>query len=146
MSKRRNTNRKWSNMLSTKYRNHQHVDDTAYQEASYRKRHFYEKSCWDKMQYSDTNFYPQMTYATLQDSISETNRDALERLHMSFAEQEKLYSASEKEAQVTDSFVDLQNDNAELAPKIKSNKRKWLFGMGAGTVLAGVIAYAFKRY
>ena len=42
--------------------------------------------------------------------------------------------------------VDLQNDNAELAPKIKSNKRKWLFGMGAGTVLAGVIAYAFKRY
>ena len=29
MSKRRNTNRKWSNMLSTKYRNHQHVDDKA---------------------------------------------------------------------------------------------------------------------
>lgn len=146
MSKIRNTNRKWSNMLSTKYRNHQHVDDKAFQEASNCKRYFYDKSCWEKMQRSDTNLYTHMTYAALQDNISETNRDALERLHMSFAEQEKLYSAREKEAQVTDSFVDLQNDNAELAPKIKSNKRKWLFGMGAGTVLAGVIAYAFKRY
>lgn len=146
MSKIRNTNRKWSNMLSTKYRNHQHVDDKAFQEASNCKRYFYDKSCWEKMQRSDTNLYTHMTYAALQDNISETNRDALERLHISFAEQEKLYSASEKEAQVTDSFVDLQNDNAELAPKIKSNKRKWLFGMGAGTVLAGVIAYAFKRY
>ena len=146
MSKIRNTNRKWSNMLSTKYRNHQHVDDKAFQEASNCKRHIYEKSCSDKMQHSDTNFYTHMNYEALQDRISETNRDALKKLHMLFAEQEKSYSASEKEAQVTDSFVDLQNDNAELAPKIKSNKRKWLFGMGAGTVLAGVIAYAFKRY
>lgn len=146
MSKRRNTNRKWSNMLSTKYRNHQHVDDKAFQEASNCKRHIYEKSCSDKMQHSDTNFYTHMNYEALQDRISETNRDALERLHMSFAEQEDKYTTLEEEVQVTDSFVDLQNDNAELAPKIKSNKRKWLFGMGAGTVLAGVIAYAFKRY
>ena len=146
MSKIRNTNRKWSNMLSTKYRNHQHVDDKAFQEASNCKRHIYEKSCSDKMQHSDTNFYTHMNYEALQDRISETNRDALERLHMSFAEQEDKYTTLEEEVQVTDSFVDLQNDNAELAPKIKSNKRKWLFGMGAGTVLAGVIAYAFKRY
>ncbi len=133
-------------MLSTKYRNHQHVDDKAFQEASNCKRHIYEKSCSDKMQHSDTNFYTHMNYEALQDRISETNRDALERLHMSFAEQEDKYTTLEEEVQVTDSFVDLQNDNAELAPKIKSNKRKWLFGMGAGTVLAGVIAYAFKRY
>lgn len=145
MSKRRNTNRKWSNMLSTKYRNHQHVDDTAYQEASYRKRHFYENSCWDKMQYSDTNFYPQMTYATLQDSISETNRDALERLHMSFAEQEDKYTTIEEEVQVAETYADVEIDNTEFAPKIKSNQRKWLFGLGAFTALASVIFYVFKN-
>ena len=147
MSKRRNTNRKWSNMLSTKYRNHQHVDDTAHQEASNCKRYFYDKSYWEKMQRSDTNLYTHMTYAALQDNISETNRNALERLLMSFAEQEDQHTTLEDEVQVADTYVvDVQIDNTVIAPKIKSNKRKWLFGMGEGSVLVGVIAYVFKRY
>lgn len=145
MSKRRNTNRKWSNMLSTKYRNHQHVDDTAYQEASNCKRYFYDKSCWEKMQLSDTNLYTHMTYAALQDHISETNRDALERLHMSFAEQEDKYTTFEEEVQVAETYADVEIDNTEPAPKIKSNQRKWLFGLGAVTALASVIFYVFKN-
>ena len=134
MSKRRNTNRKWSNMLSTKYRNHQHVDDKAFQEASNCKRYFYDKSCWEKMQRSDTNLYTHMTYAALQDNISETNRDALERLHMSFAEQEKLYSASEKEAQVTFNYDEVESDSTKFMPKPKTSRLTWFIGMGLATL------------
>ena len=145
MSKRRNTNRKWSNMLSTKYRNHQHVDDKAFQEASNCKRYFYDKSCWEKMQRSDTNLYTHMTYATLQDNISETNRDALERLHISFAEQEDKYKTLEEEIQVTNTYDKVEITSTEYIPKFKKNKRKWLYGLSTGDVLAGVMAYVFKK-
>ena len=40
-----------------------------------------------------------------------------------------------------------EEETVETEPesKPKSNKRKWLFGLGASTVLAGVIAYVFKN-
>lgn len=145
MSKRRNTNRKWSNMLSTKYRNHQHVDDTAYQESSYRKRHIYEKSCSDKMQHSDTNFYTHMNYEALQDCISETNRDALKKLHMLFAEQEKSYSASEKEAQVTFNYDEVESDSTKFMPKPKTSRLTWFIGIGLATLGAVGIMVIVKR-
>ena len=121
-------------MLSIKYRNHQHVDDTTYQETSNSKRYSYDKSCWEKMQHSDTNFYVHMTYAALQDSISETNRDALERLHMSFAEQEKTYSASEKEAQVTYNYDEVESDSTKFMPKPKNSRLTWFIGLGLATL------------
>ena len=136
MSKIRNTNRKWSNMLSTKYRNHQHVDDKAFQEASNCKRYFYDKSCWEKMQRSDTNLYTHMTYAALQDNISETNRDALEKLHMSFVKlEEKVLETNNVETEVA--IIE-----PELKPK--DSKHKWL-AWGAGAALAGVMAHLFKN-
>lgn len=145
MSKIRNTNRKWSNMLSTKYRNHQHMDYTAFQEISYCKRQFQDNSCCGQMQHYDTSFCTPMTYVALQDCISETNREALKRLHISFAEQEDKYKTLEEEIQVTNTYDKVEITSTEYIPKFKKNKRKWLYGLSTGAVLAGVMAYVFKK-
>lgn len=145
MSKRRNTNRKWSNMLSTKYRNHQHMDYTALQETSYCKRQFQDNNCCGQIQHYDTSFCTPMTYVALQDCISETNRDALKRLHISFAEQEDKYKTLEEEIQVTNTYDKVEIASTEYIPKFKKNKRKWLYGLSTGAVLAGVVAYVFKK-
>ena len=145
MSKRRNTNRKWSNMLSIKYRNHQHMDYTAFQEISYCKRQFQDNSCYGQMQHYDTSFCTPMTYVALQDCISETNREALKRLHISFAEQEDKYKTLEEEIQVTNTYDKVEITSTEYIPKFKKNKRKWLYGLSTGAVLAGVMAYVFKK-
>ena len=62
-----------------------------------------------------------------------------------FVEQEDKYTTFEEEVQVAETYADVEIDNTEPAPKIKSNQRKWLFGLGAFTALASVIFYVFKN-
>jgi hypothetical protein len=86
-----------------------------------------------------------MTYVALQDCISETNRDALKRLHISFAEQEDKCKTLEEEIQVTNTYDKVEIASTEYIPKLKKNKCKWLYGLSSGAVLAGVVAYVFKK-
>ena len=81
----------------------------------------------------------------LEDCISASNREALERLLRSLAEHEETNSAPDGMLEEADAHVEVETVETEPESKPKSNKRKWLFGLGASTVLAGVIAYVFKN-
>ena len=145
MCKKSYYDRKRSNMLSTKYRNHQYVDGKAYHETFYSESLIYETSYSGMMQSSKTHFYVHLTYAPIQDRISMTNRQALQELCMTLTMQQEMYSAREEEVQITDNYVEVETISTEPESKPKSNKRKWLFGLGASTVLAGMITYVFKN-
>lgn len=132
--------RKKSKTISTIIRNHQYVDGKGYRITIYGDSNIRYYGYNGPMRQSRTVDYRNFTLTTLQDRISATNRDALEKLQMSLIAQEEEYSTHEE---VTDTYIEVETTATE--PKPKSNKRKWLIGLGAGTVLAGVIAYVFKN-
>ena len=137
VKKERNTDRKWSKMRSIKYRNHQYMDGTVYQETVYFKRYVDDTSCCSMMQHSGAYFFVHLTCVPLQDCISKTNRDALEKLHMSFVELEE---------KVHETNTDVETEVAIIEPELKSkySRHKWL-AWGAGAALAGVMAHLFKN-
>lgn len=134
--------RKKSKTISVIIRNHQYVDGKSYRITIYGDSNIRYQSLSGPMRQSDTIDYRSFTQTTLRDSISETNRDALEKLQMILIAQEEEYSTHEE---VTNSYVEVKTTSTEPESKPKSNKRKWLFGLGASTVLAGMITYVFKN-
>ena len=139
---------KRSKTISTIIRNHQYVDGKGYRITIYGDSNIRYHGYSGPMRQSNTIDYRSFTQTTLKDYISETNRDALEKLQMTLIAQEEEYFAHEEEVeevQITDNFVEVETTSTEPESKPKSNKRKWLFGLGASTVLAGVIAYVFKN-
>jgi hypothetical protein len=134
---------KRSKTISIIIRNHQYdVDGKGYRITIYGDSNIRYQSLSGPMRQSDTIDYRSFTQTTLRDSISETNRDALEKLQMILIAQEEEYSTHEE---VTNSYVEVKTTSTEPESKPKSNKRKWLFGLGASTVLAGMITYVFKN-
>ena len=85
------------------------------------------------------------TQTSLEDCISTSNRAALEYLHMSLTEQDETNSTPSVMLQEADAHVEVESVETEPESKPKSNKRKWLFGLGASTVLAGIITYVIKK-
>ena len=139
---------KRSKTISTIIRNHQYdVDGKGYRITIYGDSNIRYQSLSGPMRQSDTIDYRSFTQTTLRDHISETNRDALEKLQMALIAQEEEYSAHEVvvEVQITDNFVEVETTSTEPVHKPKSNKRKWLFGLGASTVLAGIITLVIKN-
>jgi hypothetical protein len=134
---------KRSKTISIIIRNHQYdVDGKGYRITIYGDSNIRYQSLSGTMRQSDTIDYRSFTQTTLRDSISETNRDALEKLQMILIAQEEECSTHEE---VTNSYVEVETISTEPESKPKSNKRKWLFGLGASTVLAGMITYVFKN-
>ncbi len=148
---------KTSKTISVFIRNHQYKDGQGFRITTFGESNIHHQSCSVPMRESDIVDYRCFTQTSLQDRISETNRDALKKLHMTLTEEEKTYSSREKEVQVTDSYDEVETTctytyaeaeveitDTESTPKPKSNKWKWIAGVAAGTGLAGMIAYVFK--
>ena len=139
---------KRSKTISTIIRNHQYVDGKGYRITIYGDSNIRYHGYSGPMRQSNTIDYRSFTQTTLKDYISETNRNALEKLQMTLIAQEEAYSAHEEvveEVQITDNFVEVETTSTEPVHKPKSNKRNWLIGLGAGTLLAGMITYVFKN-
>ena len=136
---------KTSNSISVYIRNHQYNDGHGYRITTFSESSTRYQSCCAPMRQSDTVDYRSFTQTCLEDCISASNREALERLLRSLAEHEETNSAPDGMLEEADAHVEVETVETEPESKPKSNKRKWLFGLGASTVLAGVIAYVFKN-
>ena len=101
--------------------------------------------CDAPMRQSNVVDYRSFTLTSLGDCISASNREVLQHIHMLLTEHEEMSSAPDDMFLETDAHVEVETVETELESKPKSNKRKWLFGLGASTVLAGVIVYVFKN-
>ena len=145
---------KRSKTISTIIRNHQYdVDGKGYRITIYGDSNIRYQSLSDPMRQSNVVDYRSFTLTSLGDCISASNREVLQHLHMLLTEHEEMSSAPDGMFLETDAHVEVETDahaeeetvETEPVHKPKSNKRKWLFGLGASTVLAGVIAYVFKN-
>ena len=141
---------KRSKTISTIIRNHQYdVDGKGYRITIYGDSNIRYQSLSDPMRQSNVVDYRSFTLTSLEDCISASNREVLQHLHMSLTEHEGTNSAPdgmflETDAHVeveTDAHVEVETDETEPESKPKSNNRKLLIGLGAGSVLAGMIAY-----
>ena len=137
--------RKWSKTLSTIIRNHQHEDGQSYRIIKFGESNlrYYP---WDIPTHQASTVDCRIfTQTSLEDCISASNLEELQHLHMSLTEHEETNSAPDGMLQETDAHVEVETDENEPESKPKSNKRKWLFGLGASTVLAGIITYVIKK-
>ncbi len=145
---------KRSKTISTIIRNHQYdVDGKGYRITIYGDSNIRYQSLSAPMRQSNVVDYRSFTLTSLGDCISASNREVLQHLHMSLTEHEETNSAPDSMFLETDAHVEVETDahvevetvGTEPESKPKSNKRKWLFGLGASTVLAGMITYVFKN-
>ena len=144
---------KTSNSISVYIRNHQYNDGHGYRITTFSESSTRYQSCCAPMRQSDTVDYRSFTQTCLEDCISASNREALERLLRSLTEHEEMSSAPDGMFLETDAHVEVETDadaeeetvETEPESKPKSNKRKWLYGLGASTVLAGIFTYVIKK-
>ena len=153
---------KRSKTISTIIRNHQYdVDGKGYRITIYGDSNIRYQSLSEPMRQSNVVDYRSFTLTSLEDCISASNREVLQLLHTSLTEHEETNSAPdgmfletdahvevETDAHVeveTDAHVEMETVETEPESKPKSNKRKLLIGLGAGTLLAGIITYVFKN-
>ena len=137
--------RKKSKTISTIIRNHQYVDGKGYRITIYGDSNIRYQSLSDPMRQSNVVDYRSFTLTSLGDCISASNREVLQHLHMLLTEHEEMSSAPDGMFLETDAHVEVETVETEPESKPKSNKRKWLFGLGASTVLAGIITYVIKK-
>ena len=138
---------KRSKTISTIIRNHQYdVDGKGYRITIYGDSNIRYQSLSDPMRQSNVVDYRSFTLTSLGDCISASNREVLQHLHMLLTEHEEMSSAPDDKFLETDAHVEVETVETELESKPKSNKRKWLFGLGASTVLAGIFTYVIKKY
>lgn len=123
--------------ISVIIRNHPYVDGKGFRLTMFGDSNIHYVNCDAPMRWP--------TLTSLEDCISASNRDALQNLRMSLTEHEGTNSAHDDTLQEADARVDVHTVKTESESKPKSNKRKWLFGLGAKTVLAGIIAYVIKN-
>lgn len=126
-------------------RNHQYVEGKSYRVTTFGESNVCYQSCCGPMRQSDTVDYRSFSQTALQDCISASNLEVLQHLHMSLTEHEETNSAPDGMLQEADAHVEVETVETEPESKPKSNKRKWLFGLGASTVLAGIITYVIKK-
>ena len=153
---------KRSKTISTIIRNHQYdVDGKGYRITIYGDSNIRYQSLSAPMRQSNVVDYRSFTLTSLGDCISASNREVLQHLHMSLTEHEETNSAPdgmfletdahvevETDAHVeveTDAHVEVETVETEPESKPKSNKRKLLIGLGASTVLAGIITCVIKK-
>ena len=137
--------RKKSKTISTIIRNHQYVDGKGYRITIYGDSNIRYQSLSDPMRQSNVVDYRSFTLTSLGDCISASNREVLQHLHMLLTEHEEMSSAPDDMFLETDAHVEVETVETELESKPKSNKRKWLYGLGASTVLAGIFTYVIKK-
>ena len=137
--------RKKSKTISTIIRNHQYVDGKGYRITIYGDSNIRYQSLSDPMRQSNVVDYRSFTLTSLGDCISASNREVLQHLHMLLTEHEEMSSAPDGMFLETDAHVEVETVETELESKPKSNKRKWLYGLGASTVLAGIFTYVIKN-
>ena len=136
---------KTSKTISVFIRNHQYKDGQGYRITTFGESNIRHQSCNGPMRESDTIDYKSFAQISLQDRICETNRDALKKLHMTLTEQEKTYSASEKEVQVTENYDEVEVARTEFMPKPKNNRLTRFIGLGLATLGAVGIILVFKK-
>ena len=136
---------KRSKTISTIIRNHQYVDGVGYRITIYGGNNRRYDSCDDPMRPSNVVDYRSFTLTSLEDCISASNLEMLQHLHTSLTEHEETNSAPDGMLQETDAHVEVETVETEPESKPKSNKRKLLFGLGAGSVLAGIITYVIHH-
>lgn len=137
---------KRSKTISTIIRNHQYdVDGKGYRITIYGDSNIRYQSLSAPMRQSNVVDYRSFTLTSLGDCISASNREVLQHLHMSLTEHEETNSAPDGMFLETDAHVEVETTSTEPVHKPKSNKRNWLIGLGAGTLLAGMITYVFKN-
>ena len=137
--------RQKSKTISTIIRNHQYVDGKGYRITIYGDSNIRYQSLSDPMRQSNVVDYRSFTLTSLGDCISASNREVLQHLHMLLTEHEEMSSAPDDMFLETDAHVEVETVETELESKPKSNKRKWLYGLGASTVLAGIFTYVIKK-
>ena len=137
---------KRSKTISTIIRNHQYdVDGKGYRITIYGDSNIRYQSLSDPMRQSNVVDYRSFTLTSLGDCISASNREVLQHLHMLLTEHEEMSSAPDGMFLETDAHAEEETVETEPESKPKSNKRKWLFGLGASTVLAGIFTYVIKK-
>ena len=137
---------KRSKTISIIIRNHQYdVDGKGYRITIYGDSNIRYQSLSDPMRQSNVVDYRSFTLTSLGDCISASNREVLQHLHMLLTEHEEMSSAPDDMFLETDAHVEVETVETELESKPKSNKRKWLYGLGASTVLAGIFTYVIKK-
>lgn len=135
---------KTSKTISVFIRNHQYKDGQGYRITTFGESNIRHQSCNGPMRESNTIDYKSFSQISLQDRISETNRDALKKLHMTLTEQEKTYSVSEKKVQETDNYDEVEVARTEFMPKSKKNRLMGLVGLGGAALGAVGIFWAFR--
>lgn len=136
---------KRSKTISVIIRNHQYVDGKGYRMTIFGDSNLRYDLCDAPMRRSNVVDYRSFTLTSLEDCISASNLEVLQHLHMSLTEHEETNSAPDGMLQEADAHVEVETVETEPESKPKSNKRKWLFGLGASTVLAGIITYVIKK-
>ena len=136
--------KKTSKTISVFIRNHQYKDGQGYRITTFGESNIRHQSCNGPMRESNTIDYKSFSQISLQDRISETNRDALKKLHMTLTEQEKTYSDNEKKVQVTDNYDEVEVARTEFMPKSKKNRLMGLVGFGVAALGAVGIILAFR--
>lgn len=125
-------------------RNHQYVDGKGYRVTTFGESNVRYQSCCGPMRQSDMVDYRSFSQTALQDCISVTDREALEKLYVSISEDQAMRPVQEEEDKMVYSHVDEAAVETERPPK--SKVWKWLVGLGIGGAAAtGIIAYVFKK-
>ena len=129
--------RKWSKTVSTIIRNHQHVDGQSYRIMKFGESNLRYKP-WDVHTHQAGTVDCRIFIQTrVEDNISASNREALERLFRSLTEQEEEYS-TRKEQELT---TRLNGRRYVDEPEIK---RKGLVACGM-VLLAAIVFGASKK-
>lgn len=125
-------------MLSGVIGRHQNCDDRRY--ISKRKNRMVEFVEEDSYNYNRKHQVIKKT--TVGDLIGETRQKELRRIVLTKEQLEQFETNTVTEEDVYD---EVEIASTEYIPKFKKNKRKWLYGLSTGAVLAGVMAYVFKK-
>jgi len=136
---------KRSKTISIIIRNHQYVDGKGYRVTMFGDSNLRYDLCDAPMRQSNVVDYRSFTLTSLGDCISASNREVLQHIHMLLTEHEEMSSAPDDMFLETDAHVEVETVETEPESKPKSNKRKWLFGLGASTVLAGIFTCVIKK-
>ena len=129
--------RKWSKTLSTIIRNHQHVDGQSYRIMKFGESNLHYDP-WDVHTHqAGTVDYRIFTQTRLEDCISASNREVLERLLRSLTQQEEEYSTRKEEELTTRLNGRRYVDEPEI-------KRKGLVACGMA-LLAAIVFGASKK-
>ena len=132
---------KTSNTISTYIRNHQYKDGHGYRITTYGESSTRYQSPGGPMQPSDVVDYRNFTLTNLEDCISVTTRDELEKLRMSLVVREEECSTYEEEFQTAcpcaESYVD--------ESKANKSKRNRLVACGMAVLTTIGIIMVFKK-